>query len=161
MRYLAVIVILSSIPRLAQDSQRPNCKEPRTQPEMNACAGEEADRVDAELSKTYDKLAQGKSPEYVARMRAAHDAWIGFREAYLGALYPAENQQEAYGSIYPMEAAHFVAAVARRQIALLNGLNPAGLWISWFRAVSQLHAPSRSSDCDQRLRPRRSGTRRR
>ena len=45
-----------------------------------------------------------------------------YRDAYLEAMYPEEDKQVNYGSIYPMEAMMFKTELTRKQIAALNDL---------------------------------------
>ena len=126
MKYLAIFLLTASIPGLAQDSpQYFACnKKAKTQPELNACANEEAARVDAELNGVYRKLlskAAGE-PESVAKIKAVERAWIAYRDAYLEAMYPAKDKQAEYGSMYPMEAALLRAKLTRQQVAALKEL---------------------------------------
>jgi uncharacterized protein YecT (DUF1311 family) len=128
MRFLAVVLFmaLNSFPCLAQDStQYRTCNESaKTQAEMNACANEEAARVDAELNDAYRKLlskAAGQ-PESVAKIKVAQRAWIAYRDAYTDAMYPAKDKQAEYGSIYPMEIALLSAKLTQQQVAALREL---------------------------------------
>ena len=58
MRCLAIAFLVGSLPAFAQDSaQYRACNEKaKVQAEMNACASDEAARVDAELNRVYQKL---------------------------------------------------------------------------------------------------------
>jgi uncharacterized protein YecT (DUF1311 family) len=91
------------------------------QVEMNACASQEAARVDAELNAIYRKLLAitAAQPEAVARIRAAERAWIAYRNAFVLGMYPASNKLAEYGSMYPMEADLLRARLTRRQIDAL------------------------------------------
>ena len=73
---------------------------------MHLCASEEAARGDAKLNDLYRTLLKAASSERraVRKIKAAERAWITYRDAYMGAMYPAKNKQAEYGSIYPMEA---------------------------------------------------------
>jgi uncharacterized protein YecT (DUF1311 family) len=124
MRYLAIAFLIASLPALAQDSaQYRACNEKaKAQAEMNACASEEAARVDAELNEVYRKLLSqtANQPEATAKIKAAERAWIAYRDAYMDAMYPAKNKQAEYGSIYPMEADLLRAKVTERQVTALT-----------------------------------------
>lgn len=128
MKYLSVVFLLAaaSLPGLAQESaQYRACNEKaKTQMEMNACASEEAARADAELNDVYRKvLAQaGKQDEAVAKIKTAERAWIGYRDAYMDAMYPAKNKQAEYSSIYPMEVDLLRAKMTQRQVTALKEL---------------------------------------
>jgi uncharacterized protein YecT (DUF1311 family) len=126
MRYLAIALLLGSVSALAQDSaQYRACNEKaRTQTEINACASDEAARVDAELNEVYRKLLSqaASQEEAVAKIKAAERAWISYRDAYMDAMYPAKNKQAEYGSIYPMEADLLRAKLTQRQVTALKEL---------------------------------------
>jgi uncharacterized protein YecT (DUF1311 family) len=91
---------------------------------MNACASDEATRVDAELNDVYRKLlSKAASPtEAAAKIKAAERAWIAYRDAYMDAMYPAKDKQAEYGSIYPMEADLLRAKLTQRQVTALEEL---------------------------------------
>ena len=92
--------------------------------ELNACAGEEAKRVDAGLNDVYKALlaAAAGEPNAVAKITAAERAWIAYRDAYMEAMYPAPNKISEYGSIYPMEADLLRAELTTQQIKALKDL---------------------------------------
>jgi len=126
MRYLwiAIALLMASLPALAQDSaQYRACNDKaKTQGEMNACASEEAARVDAELNTVYRKLLSkaASQSEAVAKIKASERAWITYRDAYMEAMYPAKDKQAEYGSVYPMEADLLKAKLTRQQVAALE-----------------------------------------
>jgi uncharacterized protein YecT (DUF1311 family) len=126
MRYMAVVFLIASLPGLAQNSEQyRSCNDKATtQGEMNACASDEAARVDAQLNDVYRKLlSQAASrQEAVAKIKAAERAWIAYRDAYMDAMYPAKDKQAAYGSIYPMEADLLRAKLTQQQVAALKEL---------------------------------------
>ncbi len=129
MKNLASMVLfmsLSSLVCLAQDSEeyRRCSKRANTQTEMHVCASEEAARVDAELNQVYGKLLStaAKQPSTVAKIKAAENAWIAYRDAYIEAMYPADNKQAEYGSSYPMEVNLLRAKLTRQQVEALKGL---------------------------------------
>ncbi len=126
MRYLAVVFLIASLPGLAQNSEQYRaCNDKaKTQGEMNACASEEAARVDAQLNDAYRKLLSqaASQQEAVAKIKAAERAWIAYRDAYMDAMYPAKDKQAEYGSIYPMEADLLRAKLTQQQVAALREL---------------------------------------
>ena len=115
-----------SAPGLAQDSaQYRACNDKaKTQGEMNACASEEAARLDGELNDVYRKLLSraASQPKAVAKIKLAQRAWIAYRDAYMDAMYPAKDKQAQYGSIYPMEADLLRAKLTQRQVTALKEL---------------------------------------
>ena len=82
------------------------CGDYGTQSEMNECAAKEAQKADAALNSTYQKLI-GKlkgDKTATARVVAAEKAWITFRDAELAADWPVadgENPNLQYGSVHP------------------------------------------------------------
>jgi uncharacterized protein YecT (DUF1311 family) len=128
MRTLKVVLsmALTASSSLAQDSHQLRiCNgKAKTQTEMNACAKDEAARVDAELNDIYRTLLTKTSsePEAVAKIKAAERAWIAYRDAYLDAMYPAENKQAEYGSVYPMEVDLLRAQLTRQHVAAVSQL---------------------------------------
>ena len=126
MRYLVIAFLITSFLAVAQDSaQYRACNaKAKTQFDMNACASAEAGRVDAELNKVYRELLSkaADDPEAVAKIKAAENAWIAYREAYMDAMYPAKDKPAEYGSIYPMEAELLRAKLTQRQIIALQEL---------------------------------------
>lgn len=126
MRHLAIAIafLVASVPALAQDSaQYRTCNDKaKTQGEMNACASEEAARVDAELNTVYRNLLSkaASQPGAVAKIKASERAWITFRDAYMDAMYPAKDKQAEYGSVYPMDADLVKARLTRQQVAALE-----------------------------------------
>ena len=128
MRFVAVVLFaaVSSLPCFAQDSaQYRACSEKAmTQHEMHVCANEEAIRVDAELNDVYRKLVSkaASEPGAVAKVKTAEKAWIAYKDAYVDAMYPANDKQAAYGSIFPMEVDLLIAKLTRQQIGALQEL---------------------------------------
>jgi uncharacterized protein YecT (DUF1311 family) len=99
-------------------------KQANTQHDMNVCANEEAERVDDELNGVY-KLLLSKvrgNPVAAAKIRAAQNAWLKYRDAYIDAMYPAKDKQAEYGSIFPMEVDLLAAKLSRQEISALQDL---------------------------------------
>src|SRR5579863_1399971 len=126
MRHLAVVVLVASLSCLAQDSkQYRGCNDKaKTQAEMNACASDEAARVDTQLNDMYRRLlSQAASQEgAVAKIKVAERGWITYRDAYVEAMYPATDKQAQYGSIYPMEVDLLRAKLTQQHVAALKKL---------------------------------------
>ncbi|MGB7330433.1 MAG: lysozyme inhibitor LprI family protein, partial [Terriglobales bacterium] len=40
--------------------------------------------------------------QFIAKLKTAQKAWLAFRDAELEALYPKDNKQAEYGTVYPM-----------------------------------------------------------
>ncbi|HXN49663.1 MAG TPA: lysozyme inhibitor LprI family protein [Bryobacteraceae bacterium] len=108
----------------AQDSAAYRACEAKAgaQPELNACAAEEAARVDAEMNRVYRELLAKNSDDAAAaeKIKKAQRAWVAFRDAYIEAMFPAEDKLAEYGSMYPMERDLILATLTRRQIDALK-----------------------------------------
>jgi len=95
-----------------------------TQMAINACAGDEAKRADAELNRVYGQLLlkAEKDPVATAKIKAAEKLWIAYRDAYIEAMYPAEDKQAAYGTMYSMETSLLIAKMSRQHTSALKEL---------------------------------------
>jgi uncharacterized protein YecT (DUF1311 family) len=128
MKYFAtaILSLFALFPCFAQDSDayRSCSAKANTQAEMNACASDEAARVDAKLNTIYQQLLSkiASQPEALAKIKAAERAWLVYRDAYIEATYPAKDKAAEYGSIYPLEAALLRAKLTQRQVAALDDL---------------------------------------
>src|SRR5215471_1871485 len=110
MRYLICAALLfSAVTLVAQESpQLKACNEKAmTQMAINACASQEADRVDAKLNASYRQLLAKAAGEQnaVPKIKAAERVWINYRDAYIDAMYPATDKRTEYGSMYAMDVA--------------------------------------------------------
>jgi uncharacterized protein YecT (DUF1311 family) len=92
------------------------------QSEMNRCADLDARHADADLNHVYQKLLfKLKSDENATKkLRAAQHTWIAFRDAHLQELYPAQDKQGEYGSMYPMCYAQVATAMTKDRTAQLR-----------------------------------------
>jgi uncharacterized protein YecT (DUF1311 family) len=121
---LLLVVVSGSV--CAQESpQYRACSDgAKNQVAMNACASDEAARADALLNDVYRTLLQKTTDATAAtKIKVAERAWIAYRDAYIDAMYPAENKRAEYGSMYPMEMALLRARLTRIQIAALQDLS--------------------------------------
>src|SRR5579863_4985949 len=102
--FVAMFLLLADTSRLCQFTESACWKTAMAQSEMNRCADLDARDADADLNRVYqDLLAKLKSNENATnKLRTAQHAWLAFREARLQELYPAEDKQREYGSIYHM-----------------------------------------------------------
>jgi uncharacterized protein YecT (DUF1311 family) len=128
MKYLAILffVGINACAALAQDSKAFTvCSNgAETQAEVNACASAEAGRADEELNHVYAQvLAEAASvTDAIPKVKAAERAWIGFRDAYIEASYPAKDKAAEYGSMYALDVELVRAQLTRQQIAALKDL---------------------------------------
>ncbi|MBS1803612.1 MAG: DUF1311 domain-containing protein [Acidobacteria bacterium] len=96
----------------------------KTQSELNNCASDEAARADSELQAAYNgwlaKIAADSLA--VAKLRVAEEAWLRYRDAYIAAVYPAQDKQLAYGTEYPMDVDLLRAKLTREHLAAITYL---------------------------------------
>jgi uncharacterized protein YecT (DUF1311 family) len=61
-------------------------------------------KADVALNETYSKILKeyAKDQQFIAKLKTAQRAWLAFRDAELEALYPRDNKQAEYGTVYPM-----------------------------------------------------------
>ena len=116
-----ILAITTSVP-CQSTTQSPCWKTAMTQFELNQCAGADASAADAELNRLYQQLLSKLYGDETAtkKLRAAQRAWVAFRDAQLEALFPAENKQVEYGSIYPMCFAGVTTAMTKERTAQLR-----------------------------------------
>ena len=91
---------------------------------MNRCAGLDAREADADLNHVYQKLlAKLKGDDSATKkLRIAQRAWVGFRDAHLQELFPAQDKQREYGSMFPMCYAQVATAMTKRRTAQLGSM---------------------------------------
>jgi uncharacterized protein YecT (DUF1311 family) len=76
----------------------------QTQGELDEQACGQFHKADVALNETYSKILKeyAKDQQFVAKLQTAQRAWLAFRDAELEALYPKDNKQAEYGTVYPM-----------------------------------------------------------
>jgi uncharacterized protein YecT (DUF1311 family) len=92
----------------------------KAQPEDGAPM--DARAATAEMDRLYAMVLQKFSGDavFIAKLKAAQDAWRGFRDAHLEALYPAENKVQYYGSAYGQCRQAAIVAITRPRIEQLR-----------------------------------------
>lgn len=122
--FIALLFSLVATSGLCQSTESPCWKTAMAQNEMNRCADLDARAADADLNDVYQKLlSRLKNDDHSARkIRAAQRAWIAFRDAHLEELFPAEDKQGEYGSMYPMCYAQVATAMTKRRTAQLRNM---------------------------------------
>jgi uncharacterized protein YecT (DUF1311 family) len=70
---------------------------------MNEEACGKYKKADAELNRVYQRIMRdyAKDKNFIQKMKIAQRAWIAFRGAHLGSIYP-DSDPRAYGSLNPM-----------------------------------------------------------
>jgi uncharacterized protein YecT (DUF1311 family) len=76
----------------------------QTQGDLDEEACGQFHRADVALNEAYSKILKeyAKDQQFVAKLKSAQRAWLAFRDAEIEALYPKENKQAEYGTVYSM-----------------------------------------------------------
>lgn len=76
----------------------------QTQFIMNQDADKEFKKADKELNTIYNRILQEykSDQKFLSKLKVAQKAWIKFRDAEMDALFPEEDKQFQYGSVFPM-----------------------------------------------------------
>lgn len=120
---LICIIMLCSLGFSQKTDEFSDCKKrAQSQQDLQICADQEANRVDAQLNRTYQRLmAKAKNdPVAVKKIEAAERAWMVFRDAQLEATYPHEDKQAEYGTAYPMCVLLLKNDLARQRTRMLS-----------------------------------------
>jgi uncharacterized protein YecT (DUF1311 family) len=96
----------------------------QTQLDVNNCAGTELQRVKSELDARYAKLRAeiGGDKLGLKKLASMQTAWVGYRDSYLEAMYPADNKMEQYGTIYPSAISLAEARLTLQQIVAIEAI---------------------------------------
>jgi len=91
------IIVLSSSPLFAQ-----------TQTEMNQSSYNEFQKTEKLREQTISRirLFYSDKPEFLLALSESEKSWAKYRDAFLSMMFPGENKQELYGSVYPMVYSH-------------------------------------------------------
>jgi uncharacterized protein YecT (DUF1311 family) len=105
------MILVAALALAAAAEEEPNCKDPRWQSEMNACAYIEYEKADAAMNavwkpllaimkdrdKDFDRGGDGR-PGYIAALLAGQRVWLKFRDAHC----VSEGYFARGGSMEPM-----------------------------------------------------------
>ena len=128
--FVALIFSFVATSALCQSSESPCWKTAMAQNEMNRCADLDSRAADADLNDVYQELLSKLKGDQRAtqKLRVAQRAWIAFRDAHLRELFPAEDKQREYGSMYPRCYAQVATAMTKERTAqlrrMMNGKDP-------------------------------------
>ena len=98
------------------------CAEAETTAQMQACLGEQYQKVDAELNRTYRQAMEALDQTRQAKLRAAQKAWIAFRDA--SAEFDASIAEE--GTMYQLIYLDTLIAMTRERSRTLAAVAAAG-----------------------------------
>lgn len=94
----------------------------QTQGEMEQGACDESKRADADLNREYQQLLHQYRDDvrFIRNARRAQRAWIAYRDAQSGLLYPYAERRGAYGSVYPMCRCMAVLELTKKRVEELR-----------------------------------------
>lgn len=124
---LLLVSLLNGQQKLKEKSFVDCDKTAQTQADLNECGNNDYQSADDELNRTYQQLLKkaASDPIAVRKIQAAQRTWIAFRDAQLAALFPAEDKQRDYGTVFPMCASLALADLTRERTKMLKQmLNP-------------------------------------
>lgn len=110
---IAAGTIANATPDIAgvQVAQQPNCNNPQTQSEMNACAGIAYRNADRRLNQVYQQLTPKLSASRRQQLVTAQQAWIRYRDASCN----FERSEVEGGSMAPMVQASCLARLTEQR----------------------------------------------
>ncbi|MFB2918339.1 lysozyme inhibitor LprI family protein [Aerosakkonema funiforme] len=98
-------------------AQQPNCNNPQTQSEMNACAGISYQNADRKLNQVYQQLLPKLPAARKQKLVAAQQAWIKFRDA--SCVF--ERSEVEGGTMAPTIYGNCLATVTEQRTKDLEG----------------------------------------
>ena len=110
---IAAATIATASPHLpgVQVAQQPNCNNPQTQSEMNACAGIAYRNADRRLNQVYQQLLPKLPASRRQQLVTAQQAWIRYRDASCN----FERSEVEGGSMAPMIQASCLARLTEQR----------------------------------------------
>ena len=58
--------------------------------------------------------------KFIEKFKAAQRAWLKFRDAEMDALFPHNDEERYYGSVYPMCSDAWLTTITKERIAQLK-----------------------------------------
>ncbi|HMW39466.1 MAG: DUF1311 domain-containing protein [Saprospiraceae bacterium] len=94
----------------------------QTQSKMNQDADANYKKADKELNLVYNKILNDYKDDkiFIAKFKAAQNAWIKFRDAEMNALFPEEDKKTQYGSVFPMCWSNALTDLTKQRIMKLK-----------------------------------------
>ena len=125
-RGAVAVLALTCLPVSAQRaaSTKDCLNSAQTQAALDECAGSQAKQADDEMNRVYHQLLArvASQPRAKAKIAASQRSWLAYRDTYVAAMYPEEDKQAAYGTMYPMEADLLIASMTNQQTKALRDL---------------------------------------
>jgi uncharacterized protein YecT (DUF1311 family) len=125
MKRAALFSALLAMPFAALAGGQEDCNPTGSQRELNACAGDDFAKADAELNRVW-KAIQTRykdQPVFLEKLKASQKLWVQFRDAELEATYPVSKNDDPraqYGSAYPMCVGEAKATLTRQRTEQLK-----------------------------------------
>ena len=113
---LAPLLRLAAGAKAQKQRQTQPCEERGSQAEASGCAHREFQAADAELNRTYNRLAGILDAEEKARLKEAELAWIKYRDTNCA----FESSQYAGGTMRPMIESFCLTRVTKARAAELK-----------------------------------------
>ncbi len=122
-RFLAPVIVgflTLATSATAQSAPQINCRNARTQTEMNSCAAQSAQASDRRLNQVYQQIrAKYKNSEIADQLVDVQLAWIKFRDANCA----VERDRFKGGSMAPMIYSNCVDRLSRQRVRDLQVFN--------------------------------------
>lgn len=113
-RVLTICFLLPPLPALL--AAPPDCAEVVSMAEMRSCANARYQEADAELNRVYRQLMSGLSLPGREQLKAAQQAWLGFRDK--NAAFVAAMAGE--GTMVPLVETAELTTVTRQRVEQLK-----------------------------------------
>lgn len=97
-------------------AQKPNCNNPQTQSEMNACAGLSYQQADKRLNQVYQQLVPKLPSVRRQKLTSAQQAWIKFRDSNCA----FQRSEVEGGSMAPMIYSSCLAEMTKQRTEQLE-----------------------------------------
>lgn len=97
-------------------AQKPNCNNPQTQGEMNACAGLSYQQADKRLNQVYQQLVPKLSAARRQKLTSAQQTWIKFRDSNCA----FQRSEVEGGSMAPMMYSSCLAEMTKQRTQQLE-----------------------------------------
>ena len=84
---------------------------------LNQCAADELAAADGELNEVYRQIRAryADDPLFLDRLKKAQRAWIAFRDAEIGAIFPHDAEPRYYGSMFPYCRQSWLSLMTRQR----------------------------------------------
>jgi uncharacterized protein YecT (DUF1311 family) len=116
-----ILTLVISIDVIAENQH--SCLEAAmTQNAMNQCANVGHKEADAELNQVFKKIKDNYKDDkvFLDKLKKAQLAWIKLRDADFDLQYPHSNDQQYYGSVFPMCADGYKKQLTIQRIEFLK-----------------------------------------